>query len=67
MSVRIELRHNENIDSALRRLRRSCTRAGLARGRRAKRFYEKPSERRRRKAKERLITIRRADRMRRNA
>ena len=62
MKIRVELRDRDTIDSALRRLRRLCTNAGIRRGRKAVRFYEKPGDRRRRAKLERLKTIRRAER-----
>ena len=62
MSVRVDLREKDNVETMLKKLRRLCTRAGIARGRKARTFYEKPSERRRRIARERLRTIRKAER-----
>lgn len=65
MPIRVELRDRDSVDYALKKLKRLCTREGYARGRKAMRFYIKPSEMRRKKAKERLKVIRRAERMRR--
>jgi small subunit ribosomal protein S21 len=46
----IRLRHNEPIDKALRRFKKECEKAGIAKDlRRASRFI-KPSEKRRKKA-----------------
>ncbi|MSR74398.1 MAG: 30S ribosomal protein S21 [Planctomycetes bacterium] len=64
MGIRVQVRDNEPIDKALRRLKRLCNAEGMDRAVKAKAFYEKPSERRRRKAKERTKTIRIAHRMR---
>ena len=64
MSIRVQLRDHEPIDKALRRLKRLCSKEGIQTGFRGRKFYEKPSERRRRKQKERLKTIRLANRMR---
>lgn len=63
MSIRVDVRSDESIESAIRRLRRLCSRDGRPRGRRARAFYEKPSDKRRREARERLKTIRRASKM----
>ncbi len=67
MGIRVQVRDNEPIDKALRRLKRLCNAEGMDRAVKAKVFYEKPSERRRRKAKERMKTIRIARRMRADA
>lgn len=64
MAIRIQLREYEPIDKALRRLKRMCANEGIYSGYRARKYYEKPSERRRRKAKERMKTIRLANRLR---
>ncbi len=64
MAIRVELRENDSVEYALRKLKRICSREGRPRGRKAMRFYEKPSERRRRKMKERMKVIKRAERMR---
>ncbi|MEY2741823.1 MAG: Ribosomal protein [Planctomycetota bacterium] len=48
----------------MRRLKRLCNAEGLDRGMKLKSHYEKPSERRRRKEKERIKTIRLAARAR---
>ena len=64
LAIRVELRGDEPVEKALRRLKRLCNREGVVLGRGAQRFYEKPSERRRRLKKERMKTIRRAEKMR---
>lgn len=64
MPIRVDLRDREPVDKALRRLKRLCSTEGIHSGFRAQKYYEKPSERRRRKEKERLKTIRLANRLR---
>lgn len=64
MGIRVQVRDGEPIDKALRRLKRLCNAEGLDRGMKAKAYYEKPSDRRRRKEKERIKTIRLAARAR---
>jgi small subunit ribosomal protein S21 len=49
---------NEPLDKALRRLRKICNNEGITRELKRTAFYEKPSERRRRKDRERMKTIR---------
>ncbi len=51
MSVEIKIRKGEPIERALRRLKKRLDREGVLRDVRAKRYYEKPSEVRRRKKK----------------
>lgn len=46
----VKLKKGENIDRALRRLKKKMDREGLMREIRAHRHFEKPSERKRRKA-----------------
>ena len=51
MSIEIKIRKNEPIDRALRRMKKKLDRENIIKGTRAKRYYEKPAERRRRKNK----------------
>jgi small subunit ribosomal protein S21 len=51
MSIEIKIRKNEPIDRALRRMKKKLDRENIIRGTRAKRYYEKPCEKRRRKDK----------------
>ncbi|HWZ94377.1 MAG TPA: 30S ribosomal protein S21 [Opitutaceae bacterium] len=51
MSIEIKIRKNEPIDRALRRMKKKLERENIIRGTRAKRYYEKPCEKRRRKEK----------------
>lgn len=46
----VKIRNNENIDRALRRLKKKMDREGIMREIRAHCHFEKPSERKRRKA-----------------
>jgi small subunit ribosomal protein S21 len=51
MSVEVKLRKSETIDKALRRLKKKLDREDILRGIRAKRYFEKPCEKRRRREK----------------
>ncbi|MDR1457941.1 MAG: 30S ribosomal protein S21 [Puniceicoccales bacterium] len=51
MSVSVNLRKGETIDKALRRLKKKLERENVLRDARAKRYFEKPCEKRRRKEK----------------
>ena len=64
MLIRVQVRDGEPVEKAMRRLKRLCTSEGVNHSFKALRHYEKPSEKRRRKAKERLKTIRLANRAR---
>ena len=46
----IIVKDNENIDSALRRFKRSCAKAGIQQEIRKREHYEKPSVRRKKKS-----------------
>ncbi|MBI4878233.1 MAG: 30S ribosomal protein S21 [Planctomycetes bacterium] len=56
--IRVQVKEGEPLDKTLRRLRKICNNEGVTRGIKRKSYYEKPSERRRRKNRERLKTIR---------
>jgi len=56
MSIEIKIRKNEPIDRALRRMKKKLERENIIKGVRAKRYYEKPCERRRRKDKVQAFT-----------
>ena len=58
MSVRVLVKNGEPLEKTLRRLRKICNNEGLTRDLKRSAVYEKPSERRRRKERERLKTIR---------
>jgi len=51
MPVEIKIRKGEPVDRALRRLKKKIDREGILRDVRAKRYFEKPCEVRRRKKK----------------
>lgn len=51
MSIEIKIRKNEPVDRALRRMKKKLERENIIKGTRAKRYYEKPCEKRRRKEK----------------
>jgi len=55
--VEIRLKRGESVDKALRRLKKKLDREGILRDARARRSYEKPSVKRRRKAKEPKINF----------
>lgn len=46
----VKVRDNEPFDIALRRFKRSCEKAGILAEVRAREFYEKPTQERKRKA-----------------
>ncbi len=46
----IKIRDNESLDSALRRFKDKCRKTGVMNEVKKRRFYEKPSEMRKRKA-----------------
>ena len=48
----IIVKENETLDSALRRFKRSCAKAGIQQEIRKREHYEKPSEARKRKRQE---------------
>ncbi len=56
MSIEIKIRKNEPVDRALRRLKKKLEREDTIKTVRAKRYYEKPCERRRRKEKVQAFT-----------
>lgn len=51
MPIEIRIRKNEPVDRALRRLKKKLERENIIKGVRAKRYFEKPCEKRRRKEK----------------
>ncbi len=53
MPVRVLIKNNEPLDKTLRRLRKICNNEGITRELKRSSVYEKPSERRRRKERER--------------
>lgn len=51
MAIEIKIRKNEPVDRVLRRMKKKLDRENIIKGTRAKRYFEKPCERRRRKTK----------------
>lgn len=51
MSIEIKIRKNEPVDRAIRRLKKKLERENVIKDVRAKRYYEKPCQKRRRKEK----------------
>ena len=58
MAVRVQAKSNEPLEKTLRRLRKICNNEGITREVKRHAYFEKPSERRRRRSRERLKTIR---------
>jgi len=58
MAVRVQSKSNEPLEKTLRRLRKLCNNEGITRELKRHAYFEKPSERRRRKGRERIKTIR---------
>lgn len=56
--IRVQTRDNEPVEKALRRLRKLCNNEGLTRKSKSAAYFEKPSEKRRREARERRKAIR---------
>lgn len=56
MSIEIKIRKNEPIDRAIRRMKKKLERENIIKGVRAKRYFEKPCEKRRRKEKVQAFT-----------
>ena len=50
--AKVSLKKGEPVDKALRRLKKKIDREGIMKQLKAKRHYEKPSQKRRRKAKD---------------
>ena len=51
----VKLKRGENVDRALRRLKKALDKEGILKTMRSNRFYEKPSEKRKRIANSRRI------------
>ena len=62
MAVRVQAKANEPLEKTLRRLRKLCNNEGITRELKRHAYFEKPSERKRRKNRERIKTIRLAQR-----
>ncbi|MBU0753850.1 MAG: 30S ribosomal protein S21 [Planctomycetes bacterium] len=62
--IRIQIKENEPLEKTLRRLRKLCNNEGVTKGIKRSSYYEKPSEKRRRRQRERLKSIRMASHLR---
>jgi small subunit ribosomal protein S21 len=60
MTIKVTTRHGEHPERMLQRFRRICSKEGIFREVKRRRFYEKPSAARRRKAKEAVRALKRA-------
>lgn len=60
MAVRVLVKNNEPLEKTLKRLRKICNNEGITREIKRTSVYEKPSEKRRRKERERIKAIRTA-------
>ncbi|MEE2886478.1 MAG: 30S ribosomal protein S21 [Planctomycetota bacterium] len=60
--IRIQVRPNEPLESALRRFKRQCNYAGIFRLAKKYNYFEKKSDRERRERRERIRTMQRAQR-----
>lgn len=61
-NVSVVVKKDEPVERALRRFKRLCERAGITKTVRSKRYYEKPSDVRRREVRKSLRNRRRAER-----
>lgn len=52
MSTEIKIGKNESLDDALKRFKRQCSRSGVISEARKREYYEKPSERKKKKLEE---------------
>jgi len=55
--IRVKVRGNESVEQMVRRFKKLCEKEGLTRDIKRNSYYEKPSERRRRKARKSLKRI----------
>jgi small subunit ribosomal protein S21 len=62
LAIRVMVKNNEPLEKTLRRLRKICNNEGITRDLKRSAYYEKPSERRRRKERERIKNLRKAER-----
>ena len=56
--IKITIREDDSIEGVLKRFKRICDKEGIKKSLKQYSYYEKPSDRRRREAKERLRSIR---------
>ena len=57
---RVQVRDDESVERALKRFKKACDNEGVLSHHKRSSFYEKPSDRRRREAKERVKNVRKA-------
>ena len=55
--IRVKVRNNESIEQMVRRFKKLCEKEGLTRDIKRTSYYEKPSERRRRKMRKSIKRI----------
>jgi len=55
--IRVKVRGNESVEQMVRRFKKLCEKEGLTRDIKRNSYYEKPSERRRRKVRKSLKRI----------
>lgn len=55
--IRVKVRGNESVEQMVRRFKKLCEKEGLTRDIKRQSYYEKPSERRRRKARKSMKRI----------
>ncbi|MBU0639675.1 MAG: 30S ribosomal protein S21 [Planctomycetes bacterium] len=55
--IRVKIRSNESIEQMVRRFKKLCEKEGLTRDIKRTSYYEKPSERRRRRARKSMKRI----------
>ena len=58
--IRVKVRSNESVEQMVRRFKKLCEKEGLTRDMKRTAYYEKPSERRRRKMRKSVRRIPRA-------
>ena len=56
--IKISVREDESLESVLKRFKRICDKEGIKKALKQYSYYEKPSDKRRRKEKERIRNIR---------
>jgi small subunit ribosomal protein S21 len=60
LPIKITVREDEPVEKAIQRFKRACNKEGLRKAIKRYQAYEKPSDRRRREAKESIRRIRKA-------
>jgi len=58
--VSVTRKYNESIERLIQRFKRACNKEGVLKELKRRESYEKPSERKRRKSKERIKNMRKA-------